>query len=100
MSFSYEVQYYDHVLQRLVHPWSRKIAALLDHRCITVISPTRGFCAPIPGYNTRTYEFTLDVGGWQCTCQGFRKRHDCSHVQALMVHLQATQPSDTQPTFF
>jgi len=81
-----EVQWYDHNKGLLVHPWKHKIRKILQFDCLHRLDTRRWECRPIEGYNTRTY--TLEGEHlWKCNCQGFKKRNDCSHRQALLLVL-------------
>ena len=87
---THEVQYYDHELGKLEHTWLHKIRKILEHNCIQEISSVEFICKPIVGYNQRTYSLKKQNFEWVCNCQGFKKRFDCSHKQALIVHLKST----------
>jgi len=78
-----DVQYYDHLLEKLVHPQIHKIKKFLAYGCIEKRG-TVYVCKPIKGYNTRTYTISIN-GAYHCNCQGFKKRGDCSHVQAVKI---------------
>lgn len=86
MSAKHEVQYYDHTTRTLDHPQKHKIAKLLEHGCIQKVNQDEFLCLPITGYNVRRYNLTrTPTGGFKCNCQGFTKRQDCSHIQALYL---------------
>lgn len=78
------IQHYNQQTQTLEHPWAHKILKLLEHGCIKKINTDEYVCLPIPGYNVRQYRIVRQLSGlFKCNCQGFNKRGDCSHVQAL-----------------
>jgi hypothetical protein len=78
------IQHYNHSTQTLEHPWAYKIQKLLELGCIKKINNDEYVCLPIPGYNVRQYQLKRQISGmFKCNCQGFSKRQDCSHVQAL-----------------
>lgn len=82
------VQFYDHELQRLEHPWRAKVMKWLERDCIVIVSESEASCLPMSGYNTRNYKMNRIGFDWKCQCQGFHKRGDCSHVQALLLKLR------------
>ncbi len=84
-----QVQFYDHELRALKHPWISKVKKWLEYDCIVVRSNDRAQCLPLLGYNTRTYEIVRGANfTWACNCQGFGKRANCSHVEALKLKLK------------
>ena len=80
------VQRYNEKLERLEHPWKNKISKIIQHGCLSRVNNDEWKCGPIRGYNTRTYDLKRkDTGGFRCNCQGYNKRDDCSHTQALYL---------------
>lgn len=82
------IQYYDAVLQKLKHPQEHKIRRIIELDRLECIHKDFFMCNPIAGYNSTAYRLTRNEhGGFNCTCQGFRKRHSCSHSTALGIIL-------------
>lgn len=81
-----DIQYYNERLEKLIHPWKRKIEKLVRMGKIQKVSDDEYLCHPILGYNTRKYVMNrTTTGSFRCNCQGFNKRGDCSHIQALYI---------------
>lgn len=85
-----DVQYYDEVKKTLVHPWRTKILKILEKNCLQKMSDNQWNCNPIAGYNSTIHKLERIPmqGDFKCSCQGYHKRSDCSHRQALLIHFR------------
>ena len=78
--------------QRLEHPQKNKIAKFINAGCIEKVNNDHYICKPLKGYNTRTYDMRRTPNGdFKCNCQGYKKRGDCSHVQAKNIIAEENQ---------
>ena len=87
----------------LLQPVGYKVARFLELGCIRKATDGVTFfyeCAPIPGYNKTTYTIRETLGELFCNCQGFYKRKDCSHAQAVRIYKQRTESINTQMRLF
>ncbi len=83
------MQYYDHVLEKLKHPQAGKIKKLIETDRLEKIHTDLWICKPTPGYNISTYNlYRTQYGDFRCNCQGFHKRGSCSHSVALRLTLK------------
>lgn len=64
-----------------------KIKQILLHGCFHAVGLGKYICRPIAGYNSSTYELDISTGYTTCNCQGFRKKKECSHAEALRRYL-------------
>jgi hypothetical protein len=80
------IQKWDKELETLEHPQKSKIRKIVEHGCLSKEDDATYVCRPILGYNITTYTLRRTLnGGFKCNCQGYNKRGDCSHVQALYI---------------
>lgn len=95
-----QVQFYNLELKRLEHPWHAKVLKWLEHECIQITSETEAVCMPLAGYNKSRYTLKRVGFGWTCDCQGWGKRGNCSHVEALKLKLTYENRDDKQGNLF
>jgi hypothetical protein len=83
-----EIQHWNLALKKLEHPQKTKIKKFLENGCIVKVNDDTFNCVPLLGYNSTTYTMKRGPEGtFNCNCQGFNKRLDCSHVQALYLKI-------------
>jgi hypothetical protein len=71
-----------------VHPQKVKIRKFLENGCIKKEDDNTYVCLPLLGYNISTYTIKRRPDGrFSCNCQGYNKRGDCSHVQAVYLKM-------------
>lgn len=80
------VQYYDYKSGALTHSQKAKAVRFIGAGCLVQIDQNHWQCKPIAGYNTRTYDLARQYSweNYKCNCQGWSKKHICSHLMALM----------------
>lgn len=94
------IQKYDEELRQLIHPWKSKISKIVSLNCLRQIDEKKWACDPIVGYNKTTHILTRQMmGDYDCSCQGYTKRQDCSHRQALMIVFKANKIA-MEPSLF
>ena len=94
------IQHYDHLTQKLTQPFNKKAQKLIELGNITKVTDGLYSCAPIPGYNTRTYAIRESMGETRCNCQAGRKGRECSHIQAVRMWQSKNEPqAEKQLTF-
>ena len=92
-----EIQYWNHKLEKLEHKQKDKIRKFLYLRRIKKVTDNYYHCLPIEGYNTRTYDIKREAfGDWHCNCQGYNKKGDCSHVQAVLLYAYEENPKQAK----
>jgi hypothetical protein len=94
------IQHYDHIAGKFEQKPSYKVKKLLELNRIKCLCFGVYECLPIDGYNTRTYVIRESYGKYVCNCQGYRKKNDCSHVQAVIRYKEKTEPGEKQPLLF
>jgi len=89
------LQRWNHNKEKLEKSPAYKVKRFVELKRIIKIKEGEWKCLPVQGYNITTYTMIKDLAGWRCNCQGFSKREDCSHLQALMI----VKPNDKQDLF-
>ena len=60
-----------------------KAKKFLLNDCVKPADPNEWDILPIENYNKTIHKVSLGVGGFFCTCQGFKNNNFCSHVLAV-----------------
>jgi len=91
-----KIQSYDSATRGFAQPVSYKVKKLLELGRISCLGEARYQVLPIPGYNYTTYNVKEQMGKLMCTCQKGRKGLECSHIVAVRIYRDMTEPKHQQ----
>ncbi len=65
--------------------FKNKVQKFIEHNCVK--KTEEGWeVKPIEGYNHTTHKVKIEGEDLKCSCQGFQKNGDCSHLAAIRAY--------------